>query len=165
MARVRVAAKKSILRAAVSVTEAYMRPLYHKKADRLRAKADRLEKEGLAKLQALKERPAEYDLFRRAVAHIIMGLGGENEQDTTKRLDDHGPISDETLLQALTTVLRQDAFNHRDLQVRGWPAGQRHERHVHGRQHRLQHGVWFDPALESASLPMDEFVVPGWRHH
>src|ERR1051326_6622949 len=39
--------EKSILRACASVTEAYMRPLYHKKADRLRAKADRLEKETL----------------------------------------------------------------------------------------------------------------------
>ena len=42
--------EKSVLRAAASVTEAYMRPLYHKKADRLRAKATRLETEGLAKL-------------------------------------------------------------------------------------------------------------------
>ena len=38
--------EKSILRSVASVTEAYMRPLYHRKADRLRAKADRLEKEG-----------------------------------------------------------------------------------------------------------------------
>src|SRR5437016_14187024 len=74
--------EKSILRAATSVTEAYMRPLYHKKADRLRAKADRLEKEGLVRLHALKERSeTEYQLFRRSVAHLIMGLGGENDQD------------------------------------------------------------------------------------
>ena len=39
-----------------SVTEAYMRPLYHKKADRLRAKADAPGKEGLEKLAALKAR-------------------------------------------------------------------------------------------------------------
>src|SRR5207237_8525866 len=49
--------EKSILRAAASVTEAYMRPLYHKKAERLRAKADRLEKQRLAKPQALNARP------------------------------------------------------------------------------------------------------------
>src|SRR5205085_5214550 len=85
--------EKSILRAAASVTEAYMRPLYHKKADRLRAKADRLEKEGLAKLQAARQRDeAEYQLFRRAVAHIIMGLGGEDDEDTAKRIERHGPI-------------------------------------------------------------------------
>ena len=40
--------EKSILRAVASVTEAYMRPLYHAKADRLRAKADELEKDGVA---------------------------------------------------------------------------------------------------------------------
>ncbi|HXU76901.1 MAG TPA: thiamine pyrophosphate-dependent enzyme, partial [Methylomirabilota bacterium] len=110
--------EKSILRSAASVTEAYMRPLYHKKADRLRAKADRLEKEGLAKLQAVKQRSdQEYQLFRRAVAHIIMGLGGENDEDTAKRIAAHGPISDEQIVQGLVAVLRQDAFNHRDLQA------------------------------------------------
>src|SRR5206468_1676606 len=62
--------EKSILRSAASVTEAYMRPLYHRKADRLRAKADRLEKDGLAKLAAVKARSdKEYQLFRLAVAH------------------------------------------------------------------------------------------------
>src|SRR4029077_9123804 len=59
--------EKSILRAAASVTEAYMRPLYHKKADRLRGKPTRLENEGVSKLQALKKSDeAEYNLFRRA---------------------------------------------------------------------------------------------------
>ena len=57
--------EKSILRAAASVTEAYMRPLYHKKADRLRAKAEKLENEGPAKLAALKQRsvPVTYITF------------------------------------------------------------------------------------------------------
>ena len=38
--------EKSVLRALASVTEAYMRPMYHRKADRLRGKATRLETEG-----------------------------------------------------------------------------------------------------------------------
>src|SRR3954463_13158882 len=46
--------EKSILRAAASVTEAYMRPIYHRKADRLRAKAQRLAKEGIVRLEAAK---------------------------------------------------------------------------------------------------------------
>ena len=113
--------EKSVLRAAASVTEAYMRPLYHKKADRLRAKATRLETEGLAKLQALKQRDeAEYHLFRKAVAHIIMGLGGEDDDDTAKRIADyeakHGAITDEQIVGGIVAVMRQDAFNHRDLQ-------------------------------------------------
>src|SRR5205085_3991509 len=89
--------EKSILRAAASVTEAYMRPLYHKKAERLRAKADRLEKEGLAKLKGLKENEAQ--LFRKAVAHVIMGLGGETDEDTAKRIEARGPISDEEMIK------------------------------------------------------------------
>ncbi len=114
--------EKSILRAAASVTEAYMRPLYHKKADRLRGKATHLENGGLAKLQALKARDeAGYHRLRRAVAHVIMGLGGENDADTAKRIADyearHGKISDEQIINAIAAVLRQDAFNHRDLQA------------------------------------------------
>ena len=110
--------EKSVLRAAASVTEAYMRPLYHAKADRLRAKADRLEKKGAQKLESLKQHsPEQYKLFRTAVAHILMGLGGEDTADTAKRIDAHGPISDGEIIDALCAVLRQDAFNHRDLQA------------------------------------------------
>src|SRR6185503_5615208 len=91
---------------------------YHKKAERLRAKADKLEKEGPAKLQALKQRSEpEYQLFRKAFAHIVMGLGGETDEDTTSRIEKHGPISDEDTIKGMVAVLRQDAFNHRDLQA------------------------------------------------
>ena len=110
--------EKSVLRACASLTEAYMRPLYHAKADRLRAKTDALEAEGVTKLANLRSRSAEdYDLFRRTVAHTIIGLGGENEEDTTRRIKAHGPISDEELIAALCAVMRQDAFNHRELQA------------------------------------------------
>ena len=113
--------EKSVLRALASTTEAYMRPIYHKKADRLSAKAERIEKEGVSKLAALKARSeAEYLLFRKSFAHIIMGLGGENEKDTAKRIADyeakHGASTDEQIVKGLTAVLRQDAFNHRELQ-------------------------------------------------
>ena len=114
--------EKSVLRAAASVTEAYMRPLYHKKADRLRGKATNLENSGLEKLQKLKARnEEEYHRFRRAVQHIIMGLGGENDEDSIKRIADyeakHGAISDEQIIKAIAVVMRTDAFNHRDLQA------------------------------------------------
>ncbi|MGN6552904.1 MAG: thiamine pyrophosphate-dependent enzyme, partial [Verrucomicrobiota bacterium] len=114
--------EKSILRALASVTEAYMRPLFHKKADRLRGKATRLENEGLSKLQALKQRDEkEYNLFRRSVIHAVMNLGGENDADTTKRIAayeaKHGTITDEQIVKGIAAVMRQDAFNHRDLQA------------------------------------------------
>jgi len=48
---------------------------------------------------------------------VIMGLGGENDEDTTRRIEARGPISDEEIIKALCAVLRQDAFNHRDLQA------------------------------------------------
>src|SRR6185436_64428 len=114
--------EKSILRAVASTTEAYMRPLYHKKADRLRAKAERLTQEGAQKLAALKARDeAEYQLFRTTFAHVIIGLGGENDDDTAKRISDyeakHGTITDEQLVGGLVAVLKQDAFNHKELQA------------------------------------------------
>ena len=54
--------EKSVLRSIAAVTEAYMRPVYHAKSDRFVAKAGDLEKNGVAKLAALKESdPDEYD--------------------------------------------------------------------------------------------------------
>jgi pyruvate-ferredoxin/flavodoxin oxidoreductase len=113
--------EKSILRACASVTEAYMRPLYHAKADRLRAKAAQLDQEGLQKLRAIRGRsPEEHALFRKTVAHVIMGLGGEDAADTARRIAayeaKHGPITDEQIVGGLAAVLKQDAFNHRDFQ-------------------------------------------------
>ena len=109
--------EKSILRAIASVTEAYMRPIYHTKANRLYEKASQIQKDGVAKLQAAKARDEnEYNLFKRAVAHIVMGLGGENDADTDTRLAEHGELTDEEVIDALVQVLNQDAFNHMSLQ-------------------------------------------------
>src|SRR4029079_16091028 len=94
--------EKSILRSVAAVTEAYMRPLYHAKADRFRRKASELEQAGVQKLAELKARSqAEYDLFRLAVAHLIMVLGGEDEKDTKGRIAAHGPISDKDIIGRL----------------------------------------------------------------
>ncbi|MFI5357989.1 MAG: 2-oxoacid:acceptor oxidoreductase family protein, partial [Opitutales bacterium] len=114
--------EKSILRSAASVTESYMRPIYHRKADRLRAKAARLKSEGPAKLAALKARSeAEYKLFHQTFAHVIVGLGGENAEDTAARIaayeTRHGAITDDQLIGGLVAVLEQDAFNHKELQA------------------------------------------------
>jgi pyruvate-ferredoxin/flavodoxin oxidoreductase len=110
--------EKSALRAIASVTEAYMRPLYHEKADRFRAKADRLEREGTGRLTLLSERdPAAYSLFRKGVAHLVMGLGGESDEDTEHRIGDHEKIGDREIVRALVMVLRQEAFNLKDLQA------------------------------------------------
>jgi pyruvate-ferredoxin/flavodoxin oxidoreductase len=110
--------EKSVLRAIAAITEAYMRPLYHAKSDRLRAKAGELEKSGVQKLAELKARnKEEYDIFRQSIAHLIMGLGGEDDKDTKSRIAAHGPISDKDLVDALVAVLLQEAFNHTNLQA------------------------------------------------
>jgi pyruvate-ferredoxin/flavodoxin oxidoreductase len=109
--------EKSVLRAIAAVTEAFMRPIFHAKADRLRTKAGRLEEVGVQKLVEMRTRSEqEYDLFRQAVAHLLMGLGGEDEKDTRARIAAHGSISDAEIVGALTAVMRQEAFNHKNLQ-------------------------------------------------
>ncbi|RLE11860.1 MAG: oxidoreductase, partial [Actinobacteria bacterium] len=110
--------EKSVIHAVASLTEAYMRPLFHAKAERLDAKAERLDAEGIAKLEALRKgHPGQYELLRRAVAHSIMGLGGETSDDTNLRLEAHGEITNAEIVEAMTVTMRQDAFNHRDLQA------------------------------------------------
>src|SRR6516164_5836814 len=110
--------EKSILRAIAAVTEAFMRPIYHLKADRLQSKAAELERLGAQKLDALRERnPQECELFRQAVADFLMGLGGENDQDTKARIANHGPISDGEIIDAIAQVMLTEAFNHKGLQA------------------------------------------------
>ena len=113
--------EKSVLRSIAAVTEAYMRPVFHVKSDRLVAKAGELEKNGQAKLAALKaSNPAEYARLRQAIAHLVMGLGGEEDSDTKDRIAayeaEHGAIGDAQLIEAMVAVLLTEAFNHKDLQ-------------------------------------------------
>src|SRR5262249_35016298 len=83
--------QKSVPRAIAAGTEAYMRPVLHAKADRLRATAQRLDDIGVTKRAELKARNIEeYNLLRQAVAHLLMGLGGEDDKDTKARIAAHG---------------------------------------------------------------------------
>ena len=113
--------EKSVLRSIAAVTEAYMRPVFHAKSDRLVAKAGELEKNGVARLAALKEKNAgEYALLRQAIAHLVLGLGGEDDSDTVARIAayeaEHGAFTDAQLVEAIAAVLLTEAFNHKNLQ-------------------------------------------------
>jgi pyruvate-ferredoxin/flavodoxin oxidoreductase len=73
---------------------------------------------GVQKLTELKARNAqEYELLRQAIAHLVMGLGGEDDKDTKKRIAAHGEISDGDLIHSIATVMLQEAFNHMNLQA------------------------------------------------
>ncbi len=110
--------EKSVLRSVTAVTEAYMRPIFHAKADRLQQKARRLGDCGRVALAALAARDrSQYDRFRQAVAHLVMGLGGETDGDTKARIAAHSPLTDADIVDALVAVLRRDSFNHRELQA------------------------------------------------
>ena len=110
--------EKSVLRAIAGVTEAYLRPIFHAKAERLRRTAAALEAGGAARLEALAARdPGQHALFVRTVAHVLMGLGGDTDADTTARIEAHGPVSSAEVVGAMTAVMRQEAFNHQELQA------------------------------------------------
>ena len=110
--------EKTVLRAASSITEAYMRPLYHAKADRLRGKVKQLEKVGLTNITSLKNKDEEsYKWWCQTLKHIVLGLGGENDKDSETRISKGFKGTDQDLITALNKSLSLDAFNHRDLQV------------------------------------------------
>ncbi|MBL1217453.1 MAG: oxidoreductase [Planctomycetes bacterium] len=110
--------EKTILRALATISEAYLRPVFHAKADRMDSLADELEERGLEMLGQLSASDkAGYQYLRKTILHMIMGYGGENEADTDERIAEHFKGSDADLIDALRLVLRQDAFNHRDVQA------------------------------------------------
>ena len=110
--------EKSVLKAITSVTEAYMRPLFHAKADRFRAKADQLERGGRAEAGGAQGaepgRVRPVPPGRRAPADGPRRRGRQGHQG---RIAAHGPISDKEIVDAITAVLRQEAFNHKNLQA------------------------------------------------
>ena len=111
--------EKTVMRAMVTLTEAFMRPVYHRKADRLREKVALLKSNGVALLKQLKDKkPDSYSTLRKAVLHLIMDLGGENDKDTDKIQSQHEDKQEESIVEALMMVLEQDAANHKDIQVR-----------------------------------------------
>ncbi|MGA2572168.1 MAG: 2-oxoacid:acceptor oxidoreductase family protein, partial [Terracidiphilus sp.] len=114
--------EKSVLRSIAAVTEAYMRPIFHLKSDRFLLKAGELEKKGPARLAALKAAsPADYARLRQVILHLVLGLGGEDENDTSARIaayeSEHGVVSDAQLIEAIAAVLLTEAFNHKNLQA------------------------------------------------
>ncbi|MCC5025713.1 MAG: hypothetical protein J6386_24340 [Candidatus Synoicihabitans palmerolidicus] len=97
-----------------------MRPIYHAKADRLTAKCGQLKREGTTALTKLAaEDPTAYATWKRLMAHIIMGFGGDSDADTDARLAKRGAITDAASINALCVVLKQAAFNHKSLQTLG----------------------------------------------
>ena len=95
--------EKCVLRALASVTEAYMRPLYHAKADRLRGKADRARDRTAPQRSRHSRRAARRSTscFRKARRPHLMGLGGEDDADTDARAWPRtARISDERLRAA-----------------------------------------------------------------
>ena len=110
--------EKSALHAIASLTEAYMRPLYHAKAARMDALAVELASSGVSRLEQLSGTdPATYRRVQRAVRHALMNQGAETPEDAEARFDQLPPLDDVELIAALVEVLRHDAHAHRDLQA------------------------------------------------
>lgn len=110
--------EKSVLRSVSTLTEALMRPIYHRKAERFDQKAEKLKELGVSVLSQLKIRDeASYNIFRRSILHILMGFGGADLKDTQNRIEKEFKGDDETIIDALFTILKQESYNHKDLQT------------------------------------------------
>jgi pyruvate-ferredoxin/flavodoxin oxidoreductase len=114
--------EKSVLRSASTLTEALMRPIFHRKADRLRKKADLLEENGVDILNTLKGKDAEaHKQFIKTVLHLYMGYGAEDADATDERILNEFTGGDEDIIKALVTGLRVDADKHDNAQaIEGW---------------------------------------------
>jgi pyruvate-ferredoxin/flavodoxin oxidoreductase len=110
--------EKSVLHALASLTEAMMRPMFHRKADRFNAKADVLEQEGVQLLAAFKKRDEEgYKIFRRAIIHIFLNLGATTNKAVDKRIEEEFKGGDKEVIDSLIEILRQEAFNLKEMQT------------------------------------------------
>ncbi len=110
--------EKSVLRALATTTESLMRPLFHRKAERLDVLATELSEQGVSRFQQLRDADEErYRFLRRGILHLLMGLGGEDDRDTDElvKLGFHG--GDDLLVDTLVQALRTDAHRLRDMQA------------------------------------------------
>ncbi len=108
-----VVVRKSVLRSITTLTETLMRPVFKKKAERLEGKMNRVIKEGVERLAAMKKADElTYTIFKRSILHILMGFGGETIDDTNALIEANFTGGDEEILEALAAVLKQDAVNH-----------------------------------------------------
>ncbi len=105
--------EKSVLRSASTLTEALMRPIFHKKAERLRGKMSFLLENGQEALAKLKQRDENaYNIFRRTILHTLMGYGAENAAATDARIEAEFKGGDTEVIQGLLNALNLDADKH-----------------------------------------------------
>ena len=107
--------EKTVLRATATITETFMRNLYHKKAVRFEAKAKQISEVGTKQLAAMDDESKKW--WSATIKHLILGLGGEDTADSLDRMEKLYDKDDAYLLESLSLVLRQEAFNHRDLRA------------------------------------------------
>lgn len=110
--------EKSVLRSVATLTETLMRPIFNRKSERLIRLAEQVEKNGGDRMdQWKKEDPQSYENFRVTVLQLLMGYGAESIRDTKKRIQEEFKGSDKDILNAISLILRTDAFNHTKLQA------------------------------------------------
>jgi len=110
--------EKSALRVVSTLTETIMRPVFHKKSERLAKKAIELKEKGLNALNALKAKDENaYKLFVKSIQHVLIGLGGSNDKDTDAIIAKNWKGSDSDIINAIIAVLERESFNLKDLQA------------------------------------------------
>ncbi len=110
--------EKSVLRGVVTITQAFMEPLFKRKSERLRALADQLKAEGMKALKRRKEHSmSDYQNLRDAILHIVLRYGGETASLSRSRIQSEFKGGDQDLIVALVKTLLVDHENHKGLNV------------------------------------------------
>lgn len=105
--------EKSILRSVATLTETYMKPLFNRKAARMKEKVEKAKRIGVDVLNNLHEKDeASYEQMRKTMLHILLGLGGVSDEDTASNIELEFEGNNEDLIKALSEVMEEDIDKH-----------------------------------------------------
>ena len=113
--------------------------------------------------------PRSTQLFRQAIAHLIMGLGGEDDEDTKARIAAHEERTDRSptrrSIDAIAAVLLHGGVQPQEPAGRSTDASPTACRVMAMAAHTGCNTVYGSTLAEQpASLSLDELALPG-RHH
>lgn len=110
--------EKSVLRGAVTMTEAFMRPVFRAKSKRLQDKIKKLRDKGVKNLTQMQNENKEcYQNLMIAFFHFIFNQGKESTSATIKSFNTNFVSSSDELIERLINVLEFDEKRHRDIEI------------------------------------------------
>jgi len=101
---------------------------------------------------------------RQAIAHLVMGLGGEDEKDTKARIAEHGEITDGDSFKPLRPCLLQRGVQSYESPGHRWAACEWHVVMAMAAHTGCNTVYGSTPSKQSSPYPWMNSLFPG-RHH